>query len=48
MIPYAESVDNNAYALFLKTNNAANPHCAIQYDAVHAALYKLYDAVLPN
>ena len=39
---------NNAYALLLKTYNAAYQHCANQYDSVHTALYKLYNAVLPN
>ena len=39
---------NNAYALRLKTYNAAYQHCANLYYTVHAALYKLYNAVLPN
>ena len=48
MILYTERAHNNAYALLLNTYNAAYQYCAKHYDAVHAALNELYDAVSPN
>ena len=48
MIPYAKRAHGNAYALLIKTSIAAYQYCVKQYDAAHAARYKLHNAVLPN
>ena len=45
MIPYADRAHDNVYTLLLKPFIAAYQCCAKQYDALHAVVYRLHNAV---